>query len=233
MFIPVPGPPGPPGPPGLLGSPGLSIVGPEGPPGEPGMTRRGYPGKAGPRGTPGSAAPGPRGPPGPPGPPGRPIDEEWEGVPPAVVPGAVTFPDREAMIKMSSVSPVGTLAFVVEEEALLVRVEAGWQYVALGSVVPLPSTTPAPLTTPVHLEILKPPALEVDSLVSTSVEGPRRHMVHCTARCLQKTHRWVIPNSRSSSSREFVYTIPRVIALCEGVSASCLCNSRCFYLSFA
>ena len=32
---------------------------------------------------------------------------------------------------MSSVSPVGTLAFVVEEEALLVRVEAGWQYVAV------------------------------------------------------------------------------------------------------
>lgn len=43
----------------------------------------------------------------------------------------------------------------------------------LGSVVPLPSTTPAPLTTPAHLETLKPPALEVDSLVSTSVEGPR------------------------------------------------------------
>lgn len=36
---------------------------------------------------------------------------------------------------MSSVSPVGTLAFVVEEEALLVRVEAGWQYVAVSEPV--------------------------------------------------------------------------------------------------
>lgn len=35
---------------------------------------------------------------------------------------------------MSSVSPVGTLAFVVEEEALLVRVEAGWQYVAVSTL---------------------------------------------------------------------------------------------------
>lgn len=36
--------------------------------------------------------------------------------------------------QMSSVSPVGTLAFVVEEEALLVRVEAGWQYVAVSTL---------------------------------------------------------------------------------------------------
>lgn len=41
------------------------------------------------------------GPPGPPGPPGRPADGEWEGVPPAIVPGAVTFPDREAMLKVT------------------------------------------------------------------------------------------------------------------------------------
>ncbi|KAG7176828.1 hypothetical protein Hamer_G000010, partial [Homarus americanus] len=75
------------------------------------------------------------------------------------------------MIKMSGVSPVGTLAFVVEEEALLVRVAAGWQYVALGSVVPLPSTTPLPLTTPVHTESVKPPPLEVDSLI-TGLDGP-------------------------------------------------------------
>lgn len=32
---------------------------------------------------------------------------------------------------MSSVSPTGTLAFLLEEEALLVRVAAGWQYVAV------------------------------------------------------------------------------------------------------
>lgn len=35
------------------------------------------------------------------------------------------------MTKMSSVSPVGTLAYVVEEEALLVRVNNGWQYIAV------------------------------------------------------------------------------------------------------
>lgn len=37
--------------------------------------------------------------------------------------------------QMSAVSPVGTLAFVVEEEALLVRVEAGWQYVAVSEAI--------------------------------------------------------------------------------------------------
>ncbi|KAG5893858.1 hypothetical protein JTB14_005467 [Gonioctena quinquepunctata] len=62
-----------------------------------------------------------------------------------IVPGAVTFQDRTAMTKMSSVSPVGTLAYVIEEEALLVRVNNGWQYIALGSLLPV--TTPAPPTT--------------------------------------------------------------------------------------
>lgn len=41
------------------------------------------------------------GPPGPPGPPGRPAEGEQEGRGPAIVPGAVTFPDREAMIKVT------------------------------------------------------------------------------------------------------------------------------------
>lgn len=47
------------------------------------------------------------------------------------MPGAVTFQDREAMTKMSPASPVGTLAYVIEEEALLVRVNKGWQYIAV------------------------------------------------------------------------------------------------------
>lgn len=51
-----------------------------------------------------------------------------------IVPGAVTFQDHDAMIKMSSVSPVGTLAYVIEEEALLVRVNNGWQYIAVSSI---------------------------------------------------------------------------------------------------
>jgi hypothetical protein len=32
---------------------------------------------------------------------------------------------------MSSVSPVGTLAYIIDEEALLVRVNSGWQYIAV------------------------------------------------------------------------------------------------------
>jgi len=32
---------------------------------------------------------------------------------------------------MSSVSPVGTLAYIIDEEALLVRVNNGWQYIAV------------------------------------------------------------------------------------------------------
>lgn len=35
------------------------------------------------------------------------------------------------MTRMTSVSPVGTLVYVIEEEALLVRVNNGWQYIAV------------------------------------------------------------------------------------------------------
>ncbi|XP_034951100.1 collagen alpha-1(XVIII) chain isoform X3 [Chelonus insularis] len=64
-----------------------------------------------------------------------------------IVPGAVTFQNTEAMIKMSNVSPVGTLAYIIDEEALLVRVNNGWQYIALGTLLPI-STTPPPTTIP-------------------------------------------------------------------------------------
>jgi collagen type XVIII alpha len=37
----------------------------------------------------------------------------------------------ETLLKMSSISPAGTLAFVIDEQALLVRVNGGWQYVAV------------------------------------------------------------------------------------------------------
>lgn len=57
--------------------------------------------------------------------------QEPELPPTRIVPGAVTFQDREAMTKMSPASPVGTLAYVIEEEALLVRVNKGWQYIAV------------------------------------------------------------------------------------------------------
>lgn len=32
---------------------------------------------------------------------------------------------------MSAVSPVGTLAYIIDEQALLVRVNNGWQYIAV------------------------------------------------------------------------------------------------------
>lgn len=50
---------------------------------------------------------------------------------PKIVPGAVTFQDRNAMMKLTSVSAMGTLAYIIEEQALLVRVNNGWQYIAV------------------------------------------------------------------------------------------------------
>jgi len=69
-----------------------------------------------------------------------------------IVPGAITFQNADTMIQvlfysvylkylikitklqllqMSSASPVGTIAFLLDEEALLVRVRSGWQYIAV------------------------------------------------------------------------------------------------------
>uniref|UniRef100_A0A182T0T2 Collagen type XV/XVIII trimerization domain-containing protein n=1 Tax=Anopheles maculatus TaxID=74869 RepID=A0A182T0T2_9DIPT len=131
QYIPMPGPPGPPGQPGPPGPPGLSIVGEKG---EPGMDSRspfysdsqhGFYGRT-----------GPPGPPGPPGPAGRPLHDSDEipnsyGANVRIVPGAVTFQNAETMSKMSSTTPVGTLAYIIDEEALLVRVNKGWQYIAV------------------------------------------------------------------------------------------------------
>lgn len=36
---------------------------------------------------------------------------------------------------MSSVSPVGTLAYIIDEQALLVRVNNGWQYIAVSTKI--------------------------------------------------------------------------------------------------
>lgn len=55
--------------------------------------------------------------------------------PSRIVPGAVTFNDQETMIKLTTASPVGTLAYLVEEEALLVRVNNGWQYIAVSIII--------------------------------------------------------------------------------------------------
>ncbi|XP_037078278.1 collagen alpha-1(I) chain-like isoform X2 [Pollicipes pollicipes] len=165
MYIPVPGPSGPAGPKGDVGSPGLSIVGEPGPPGPPGPAGRSQVGSPG---RPGIGLPGPAGPPGESGYGGR---GGQQAASPQIVPGAVTFPNKEAMLKRSEVSPVGTLAFVMDEEALLVRVSAGWQYVSLGSVVDHKPTEP-PTTTAQTAEHRSPPPFESGNLVS-QVDGPR------------------------------------------------------------
>ncbi|XP_026832325.1 collagen alpha-1(XVIII) chain isoform X9 [Drosophila erecta] len=145
QYIPMPGPPGPPGPPGL---PGLSISGPKG---EPGMdSRSSFFGDASYYGRPE-----------PPRQPGHSHKhEEAQGIVDGeepyfsasssnmnmkIVPGAVTFQNIDEMTKKSALNPPGTLAYITEEEALLVRVNKGWQYIALGTLVPI--ATPAPPTT--------------------------------------------------------------------------------------
>ncbi|XP_062710137.1 collagen alpha-1(XV) chain isoform X1 [Aedes albopictus] len=198
QYIPMPGPPGPPGPPGSPGIPGVSIAGPKG---EPGMDSRspyyGDPNYGGRQGSRSSldelkqlrelkhhreledSTAGPPGPPGPPGSPGRSYHHDSSDEIPSsygsnvrIVPGAVTFQSTEAMSKMSSTSPVGTLAYIIDEEALLVRVNKGWQYIALGTLVPI--ATPAPPTT----TVIPPPHrpdLQASNLINNipqPIEGP-------------------------------------------------------------
>ncbi|KAH0558727.1 hypothetical protein KQX54_000101, partial [Cotesia glomerata] len=76
-----------------------------------------------------------------------------------IVPGAVTFQNTEAMIKMSTISPVGTLAYIIDEEALLVRVNNGWQYIALGTLL---STSTRATVTPA----LSNPPFEASNLIN-------------------------------------------------------------------
>lgn len=126
---------------------------------------------------------GPPGPPGPPGSPGRSYHHDSSDEIPSsygsnvrIVPGAVTFQSTEAMSKMSSTSPVGTLAYIIDEEALLVRVNKGWQYIALGTLVPI--ATPAPPTT----TVIPPPHrpdLQASNLINNipqPIEGPSLRM---------------------------------------------------------
>ncbi|KAH8297524.1 hypothetical protein KR054_001117 [Drosophila jambulina] len=171
QYIPMPGPPGPPGPPGL---PGLSISGPKGEPGMDSRSSffgdASYYGRPGARSSldelkalrelqdlrdrPDGTAETPRQ-------AGHSHKHEEalgpvEGEEPyfsasssnmnmKIVPGAVTFQNIDEMTKKSALNPPGTLAYITEEEALLVRVNKGWQYIALGTLVPI--ATPAPPTT--------------------------------------------------------------------------------------
>ncbi|XP_064547490.1 collagen alpha-1(XV) chain isoform X10 [Drosophila montana] len=145
QYIPMPGPPGPPGPPGM---PGLSITGPKG---EAGMDARSsffgdasYYGRPEPPRQTAHSHKHEESPLG--------IGEELpyfsassSNMNMRIVPGAVTFQNIDEMTKKSALSPPGTLAYITEEEAVLVRVNKGWQYIALGTLVPI--ATPAPPTT--------------------------------------------------------------------------------------
>lgn len=155
----LPGMPGPKGEPGYPGPPGLpglpanfapestgnatssrrrrSLPGPRGPPGPPG-----------PPGTPCQPAsncqrcpPGPRGPPGPPGLPGLPVhDGNYEnGLEAALstegllVRQTTAWQDAASFLKSSSSMPVGSLAFVVESDELLVKLSQGWRSLKVGA----------------------------------------------------------------------------------------------------
>ncbi|XP_038223261.1 collagen alpha-1(XV) chain-like isoform X3 [Zerene cesonia] len=130
----IPGPPGPPGQPGLPGPPGISIVGPKGEPGlsyfeeNPVHGSTKYFGR-----------------------PGPPLDTRSHADESSkTAPGAAVFRTTEEMMRLAASSPVGALAYVMEEQALFVKVNSGWQYVLLGSLVtqaPL-TTTQAPMPTP-------------------------------------------------------------------------------------
>ncbi|XP_063535441.1 collagen alpha-1(IX) chain-like isoform X1 [Cydia strobilella] len=139
----------------------IGPTGPIGPPGPPGAASNhtAIPGPV-----------GPSGPPGPPGPPGEPGQPGTLGGPAEALnsiyydigeddfytASTVVYKSRTALIKRTESTPLGTLAFVLQEEILLLRVQNGWQYVRMGSIwnVQSGSTTsqppwhnPAPVTT--------------------------------------------------------------------------------------
>lgn len=89
--------------------------------------------------------------------------------------GIVLFKTTSSLIRLGTNTPPGTLAYIIQEEAVLVRVNNGWQYLAMGSLLSIHST-PATITTRI------PPRkmLETSSLVhhqNLVVEGPVLRLV--------------------------------------------------------
>ncbi|ENN79767.1 hypothetical protein YQE_03823, partial [Dendroctonus ponderosae] len=174
-FIPVPGPPGPAGPPGL---PGLSITGPKGEPGasvfsEPLFNIR--PGRS-------TASP----------PIAHAVTQKKET---PQVSGAMAFKSRNLMLETTKGSPIGTMVYIIEEESLLVRVNAGWQYVALGALLqtgstPLPTTTAPPQ---VH------PPFESSNLVNNNMlpKYPEIHLASENAHLPHRGHATPLPEFNS------------------------------------
>lgn len=186
----LPGPPGPPGPPGLPGPPGIPIVGPKG---EPGVIQEHSHGNPRTYGKPHVKSP---------------LEElralkekelkdikerdrEQNGPyqsSPATshptdanrsVPSAAVYQTTEEMLRLATSSPVGALAYVIEEQALFVKINAGWQYVSLGSVVTqatqapvtaAPASLPMPAASLVHVP-------SISNLVENApVVGPSLHL---------------------------------------------------------
>ncbi|KAG7296383.1 hypothetical protein JYU34_021530 [Plutella xylostella] len=161
----VEGPPGPKGTAGEKGDKGecISIDKIKGPKGDVGP--RGPPGVDGPPGPPGvgcnsscTGQPGPPGPPGPPGvsivgPKGEPgefvakrkynsydvglneVDDDHDDEDEWYTSTTVIYKSSAALFKRTSVTPLGTLAYVIREKMLLMRVDDGWQYVVMGSII--------------------------------------------------------------------------------------------------
>ncbi|CAG0882748.1 unnamed protein product [Cyprideis torosa] len=134
--------------------------------------------------------PGPPGKPGPPGPPGqctcddldymrdsretrgaeRPLSDQ-----PRIVPGAVTFYSVDNLLKASrAIHQVGTMAYVAEEDSLLVRVKRGWQYVDLGTVLSLPAEPSTTTNVPATEKSLDDPSWA--NSIDKRVKGPRLRM---------------------------------------------------------
>ncbi|CAO1407137.1 unnamed protein product [Diamesa serratosioi] len=135
----LPGYPGQPGTVGTKGEPGLK--------GQKGETIPGMKGEKGEKGIDGRD--GRDGKPGPPGLPGYTDSTDGNGFNSnggRMAPGTITFQNTDAMIKSSLMNPVGTLAYVIDEEAVLVRVNKGWQYIALGTLLPLATQPPTTTT---------------------------------------------------------------------------------------
>ncbi|XP_013171876.1 PREDICTED: collagen alpha-1(I) chain-like [Papilio xuthus] len=95
------------------------------------------------------------------------FDDDEEGK--AIV-GTILFKTTESLIKLGIACPRGTLAYIIQEQALLVRVNNGWQYVAMGSLLAIQSSSNGtPTRTPLQN------ILETSSLVhhkNPAGEGP-------------------------------------------------------------
>ncbi|CAH0729565.1 unnamed protein product, partial [Brenthis ino] len=105
-----PGPPGPSGPPGPPGSPGISITGPKGEPG--GIISKSTLYAFNDVNNDSNTS--------------NEDDDFYTAA-------TVIYKTSTALFKRTSITPLGTLAYILQEKILLLKVENGWQYVLMGS----------------------------------------------------------------------------------------------------